>query len=51
MGAPTPWNKLLSSVKSVENIAKVRWRINQSVDNWICVFTMKSINPSVLMRL
>ena len=61
VGAPTLWNMLPSSVKSVENIAKFRrhlktsvqsglstiapWRINQSDDNLICLPTMRSINP------
>ena len=27
------------------------WRINQSDDNWICLLTLKFINPFVLMSL
>jgi len=60
VGAPTLWNMLPSSVKSVENIAKFRRHlktylcnfflstiasINQSDDNWICLMTVRSINP------
>ena len=51
----TLWNMLLTSVKSVENIAKSRrhfktylynlayppWRINQCGHNWNCLFTLE----------
>ena len=56
MGAPTLWNMVSYSVKSVENIAKflsfkdillqpclstiVPWRINKSNDNWTCLLTL-----------
>ena len=61
VGAPTLWNVLPSSVRSVEKIAKCRqriettlqpclstiapWHISQSDDNWICLLTLRSIKP------
>ena len=57
----------ISNDRSVENIAKFHhhlktplqpclsiiapWRINQSDDNWICLLTLRSMNPLVLMHI
>ena len=66
VSAPSLWNMLSSSVKSVEHIAKLSfkdtllqhclstiapWRISQFDDIYICLLTLRSINPFVLMRL